>query len=222
MHSSAPSKSTARGLLALRVGSRALGLAVALLLCGGSVEAQDWGDDSSEDWSAPAPAASTSSSTRSSSFGSSLANAAAGWSVRGGVGFTADPDTFLMNFEVPYAFNEWISAGPMLQVGLEDHWTIVAPTANLTLSIPDLPGRTFDRVRPFFLAGLGLAVIEKDRGRNDGDGVGFQLGFGSGVEYQVSEKVFVGTQMMFNFLPKDVKGEGFYYAWQVAGIRFGF
>jgi len=109
-----------------------------------------------------------------------------------------------------------------MQIGLEDHYAIVAPTANLTLRVPDLPGRDFDRVHPYAFAGLGFAYIEKDRGQNDGDGVGFLIDTGVGVEYQVSEKVFLGTQMMFNFLPKETKNEGFFFAWQIAGIRFAF
>lgn len=203
--------------------ARPLALAAVLfaaLLIAPITQAQDWGDDSSEDWDAPAPTSTSSSSaTRSKS---SFANAAAGWSVRGGVGFTADPEMFLMNFEAPYAFNEWVSAGPMLQVGLEDHHAMVAPSANITLAVPDMPGESFDRVRPYGFAGVGFAWIEKDRGRNDGDGVGLLIDFGAGVEYQVSEKVFVGSQMMFNFLPKETKGEGFIFAWQLAGIRFAF
>lgn len=195
-------------------------LAASALFAAPAANAQDWGDDESGDWSEPEPAPAPTRTARPRP--TSVRNAAAGWSFRTGIGFTADPDTFLLNFEAPYAFNEWVSAGPMMQVGLEDHYAIVAPTANLTLRVPDLPGRSFDRVHPFAFAGLGFAYIEKDRGHNDGDGVGFLIDTGVGVEYQVSEKVFLGTQMMFNFLPKETKDEGFFYAWQIAGIRFAF
>ncbi len=212
---SKPAKTRAGRLLAVLTS-----LGAAVLFTAPLANAQDWGDDGDEDWSnsEPTPARPRNSSSPSSSRRS----AAAGWSVRAGLGFTADPETFLLNFEAPYAFNEWVSAGPMMQIGLEDHRTIVAPTANLTLRVPDLPGRAFDGVQPYAFAGMGFAYIEKDRGRNDGDGVGFLIDTGVGVEYQVSEKVFLGTQMMFNFLPKETKGEGFIYAWQIAGIRFAF
>ncbi len=50
----------------------------------------------------------------------------------------------------------------------------------------------------------------------------FPIDTGVGVEYPLSEKVFLGTQMMFNFLPKVTKNEGFIFAWQIAGIRFAF
>ena len=94
----------------------AVGLLVGLLLASSSaspVRAQDWGSDPQDDWSTPAQYEPVSTLT--------------GWSLRAGVGFTAGPDMFLMNFEAPYAFDRWISAGPMLQVGLKSDESIVAP-----------------------------------------------------------------------------------------------
>ena len=198
-----------------------LGIGAAALLAAPLAEAQDWGDDSSEDWSSqPAQPQPRSSA---SSRGSSSRSAADGWSLQGGIGFTADPDTFLMNFEAPYAFNRWFSFGPALQVGVADHRTIVAPTGNLRVTIPDMPGRAFDRVHPYAIAGMGFAVIDNETNGRDGSAAtGFLIDFGAGVEYQVSEKVFFGTQMIFNVLPDEVKGEQFYFAWQLSGIRFAF
>lgn len=194
----------------------ALATALALLFAAPAALAQNWGEDPDDGSSAAAPA------SRPAPSRASHRSAAAGWSFQTGVGFTADPETFLMNFEAPYAFNEWFSAGPAMQVGLEKDRTIVAPSGNLRLTVPDLPGRDFDRLHPYVFAGMGLAYLEKDKGRNDGDGVGFLVDTGFGLEFQVSEKVFLGSQMMFNFLPKETKNEGFYYAWQIAGIRFAF
>jgi len=193
-------------------------LALAFLIAASSAQAQSGGDDPDEDWSSPSAAPAKHPASRAVSRQSD----AVGWSFQTGIGFTADPETFLLNFEAPYAFNEWISAGPMLQVGLEKDHTIVAPAGNLRLTVPDLPGRAFDRLHPYVFGGMGFAYLEKDKGRNDGDGVGFLVDTGFGVEYQVSQKVFLGSQMMFNFLPKETKNEGFYYAWQIAGIRFAF
>lgn len=199
--------------------ARWVALAFVWLLAAPLASAQDWGD-SEEDWStAPAQTPATTSSSRSSTYRRAPGS---GWSLQAGVGFTAEPDTFLMNFEVPYAFNGWVSAGPAIQVGLEDDHTIVAPSANLRLTIPDLPGRGLDRVRPYAFTGIGFAYLDKDRGRNDGDGAGLLIPVGVGIEYQVSEKVFLGTQMTFNFLPKDTQGQSFFYAWQLAGLRFAF
>lgn len=199
-----------------------LGITAAAFLAAPLAEAQDWGDDSSEDWSSQ-PAQPQPRSSSGGGGGSRYRSAAAGWSFQGGIGFTADPDSFLMNFEAPYAFNRWFSFGPALQVGINDDTTIVAPTGNLRITIPDLPGRDFDRVHPYAIAGMGFAVIDDERNGNDGSAAtGFLIDFGAGVEYQVSEKVFLGTQMIFNVLPDEVKGEHFYFAWQLGGIRFAF
>ena len=91
--------------------------------------AQDWGGED-DDWAV----------TSEPSPSNGLGSAAPGWSLRAGLGFTADPDTFLLNFEVPYAFDRWVSVGPMFQIGFDKHDTIIAPTLNVTVTIPDLPG----------------------------------------------------------------------------------
>ncbi len=205
-----------------RIAAGLTALLAVLLLANGPANAQDWGDDSNDDWSAPPPAEPpppAPSRARSTAY----RPAPPGWSVQTGIGFTADPDTFLVNLDVPYFFNEWIAFGPAMQIGVSDKRTVVSPTGHVRITIPDLPGRALDRVRPYGIAGMGFTVIENDSGRRDGDAaVGFLIDFGAGVEYQVSEKVFLGTQMLFNVLPADVKREDFYFAWQVAGIRFDF
>ncbi|MBK7949011.1 MAG: outer membrane beta-barrel protein [Deltaproteobacteria bacterium] len=198
-----------------------LGVVLAALSVVPLAEAQDWGDDSSEDWSTPQPAQARPQTTRGSRS-SGARNAAAGWSARAGIGFTADPETFLMNFEAPYSFNEWMALGPMLQIGVEDDYTLVMPTANLTLKVPDLPGTDFDRLTPYGFAGIGFAVIEREARGREKEGVGFLVDFGVGIEYQVSEKVFLGSQMMFNVLPSKTQNQGFIFSWQLAGIRFAF
>jgi hypothetical protein len=147
---------------------------------------------------------------------------AEGWSARAGIGFTDSPTTFLVNLEVPYAFNEWIAVGPMFQLGLDDDYTIAAPTLNVTVKYPDLPGRALERVLPYAFAGLGFAVIDEDNARGDNTSTGFLIDAGVGVEYQLSDRVFIGTQMMFDFLPKQTQGQHFIYAWQVGGLRYAF
>ena len=174
--------------------------------------AQDWGGESDDDWSGPA-------NSMSGQGGNELP---LGWSLRAGIGFTADPDTFLLNFEMPYAFDQWVSAGPMFQIGLDDHNTIVAPTVNVTVTVPDLPGQDYDRVHPYGFVGMGFAYLEDDNRRNDNSSTGFLINFGFGLEYQVSEKFFLGSQMMFNFLPEETLEEHFFYSWQVGGARISF
>ena len=189
-----------------------------LLFGGAPARAQDWGDDSHDDWTAPQPApAPAAPAPAIRRPGDDL-----GWSMRSGLGFTADPTTFLLNFEVPYALDAWFAIGPMLQIGLAKDDTLVIPTLNMTLKIPDLPGRDFDRVHPFAFAGIGFAYIEREVRNEHRDGAGFLITTGLGVEYQVSERVYLGSQMMFNYLPKETEGDHFIYSWQLGGIRFVF
>jgi Outer membrane protein beta-barrel domain len=174
--------------------------------------AQDWGSEE-DDWSVPAE------STSARSGGDAVAP---GWSVRAGVGFTAGPGTTLLNLEAPYVFDRWVSAGPMFQIGLDKHDTIVAPTANVTVTIPDLPGDDFDRLHPYALIGMGFAVIEDDNRQNDNSSAGFLINFGFGLEYRVSNHFFLGSQMIFNFLPEETLDQNFFYSWQVGGVRVAF
>jgi hypothetical protein len=170
--------------------------------------AQDWGSDPEDDWSTPAQSAAV--------------DPALGWSLRAGVGFTAGPETFLMNFELPYAFDRWVSAGPMVQVGLDNNETIVAPTLNVTLTIPDLPGSALDKFHPFVLVGMGFAVLSDDNRRNDNTSAGFLVPFGFGIEYAATSHFAVGSQMMVNFLPEETLDQNFWYSWQILGARFSF
>jgi len=171
--------------------------------------AQDWGSESDDNWS---------SAPRSQSpVGQRL-----GWSARLGIGFTIDPDTFLLNLEAPYAFDPWVSVGPMMQIGIDNDDSIWAPTVNTKITIPDMPGEGLDRFVPFFMGGLGFAVLRDDDRRNNKSSAGFLVNTGFGLDFRISEHLFVGSQMIFNFLPDRTLGEKFWYSWEVIGFRVGF
>ena len=177
--------------------------------------AQDWSSESEDDWSSPPPAESNSTSSWDEPTTSN-------WALRAGIGFTADPTLFLMNFEVPYRFDQYISVGPMMQVGIKNDRLIVAPTANLTIKVPDLPGDDFDRFKPLFFAGMGFAVIENDDRRGDNRSAGFLINAGFGLDYQLTQRLSIGSRMIFNFLPERTLEEKFFYAWEMGGIKFAF
>jgi hypothetical protein len=177
-------------------------LFVALLCSAGSATAQGWGDES-EDYSSGKAATTP-------------------WSFRAGMGFSHDPDDFLLNFELPYAFDRFISAGPMIQVGLEEDRFFVAPTANLTVTIPDMPGSVFDRVHPNFFFGIGFAVITNDDRAGDHHSAGFLVNTGFGLDYDLSSRVAIGSRMLFNFLPEETLEERFFYSWEVLGVKLSF
>ena len=196
--------------LAARVRA-ALPVAVttALVLAALPVAGQDWGSEADDPWSRPAAPAPDEGPL-------------SGWSVRAGIGFIDDPTAFLVNVELPYAFDRWVAVGPMFQIGLDDNNTIVAPTLNLSVGIPDLPGEDFDALRPYGFAGVGFAWIEDDNRRNDDSSAGFLVNFGFGLELEVTRHFYVGSQMSFNFLPERTLGQDFFYAWQVGGLRLAF
>lgn len=190
----------------------ALGLLVALALPQHAL-GQDWGDDS-DDWGTP--------ESGGQSSGGWVESADAPWSFRAGLGFTVDPDDFLLTFELPYRFDRYVSVGPMVQVGLEDRRYLVAPTANLTIRVPDLPGDRWDRFHPLIFAGVGFAVIENDDRGGDTRQTGFLVNTGFGVEYTLSERVNLGSRMILNFLPSRTLDEKFFYAWEIGSVRLSF
>jgi hypothetical protein len=38
----------------------------------------------------------------------------------------------------------------------------------------------------------------------------------------LSERLSVGTRMIFNFLPERTLDEKFWYSWEIGGLRFAF
>lgn len=205
---SAPGRSDGR--IAVLLGSFILCTTLVSVALPSALIAQDWEGDYEG----------SSTSTSSGRLGD-RANAT-GWSLRVGLGFIGDPTAFLLNFEVPYAFDRWVSAGPMVQVGLDDNNTVVAPSLNVTVRVPDLPGSDYDRIHPFGFVGIGFAYIEDDNRNGDNSSFGFLVNFGLGLEYQVSENLALGSQMMFNFLPEETLEQHFFYSWQVLGARIAF
>lgn len=143
------------------------------------------------------------------------------WAFRAGMGFTNDPDDFLLNFELPYRFDRYISAGPMLQVGLEDDRFLVAPTMNLTLTAANLFGDTA-RFEPNVFGGIGFAVINNDDRGGDTQASGFLANAGFGLDYLLSDRVSVGSRMIFNFLPGKTLDEQFFYSWEIIGVKLNF
>ena len=153
------------------------------------------------------------------------------WSVQGGLGFTADPDAFLLEFEGNYYLGRGLSVGPMVQLGLDDDFTLVSPSAYLRYSfdLSEFSVPEFRRLTPYLQGGTGFTYVDIDVPRNlppgvnvDDDDIGFLMSFGFGADYQITNSFSVGSRMLFNVLPDDVFGENFYFSWQVAAARFRF
>jgi opacity protein-like surface antigen len=128
------------------------------------------------------------------------------FSVQAGLGFTADPEAFLLNFEGDY------------------HFTIVSPAAYVRYSFDLSEMNTGLRdLTPFVQGGLGFTYIDIDLPPGiDDDDIGFMFNFGFGAEYAFTDHISVSSKMLFNILPVEVFNNNFYYSWEVAAFRYRF
>jgi opacity protein-like surface antigen len=146
------------------------------------------------------------------------------WSPHAGIGFIAEPDAFLLGVGLDFGVASWLSLGPLLQAGFSDDDTIVAPTLNFHFGI-DLSGvsnQYVRRIEPFVQAGLGMAYIEKERGNDEDDDLGFLMNGGVGAQYWLTDEMAVGTSLLFNGMPEDVLDENFFFSWQLVTFRYRF
>jgi hypothetical protein len=147
-----------------------------------------------------------------------------GFSLEGGIGFTAGPGSFLMGLAAPYAIDQSLSLGPRLELGFADGVVIVAPSLNARYGF-DMSGFDDDllrRLRPYLQAGAGIAYIQHKHGKGEDDGVGGLIDLGFGIEYPLSQKVSIGSGMLFHVVPGSPAGETFYFSWQMVSARLRF
>ncbi|MBI4600573.1 MAG: hypothetical protein HY721_01295 [Planctomycetes bacterium] len=137
------------------------------------------------------------------------------------IGFTASPGTFLMALEGSFPLTRAFSLGPLVQLGVADDPVVVAPTINFRWAF-FLPPPDLDRLRPFAQWGLGAAYLHDDRRRRDDDDAGFLANAGGGFEYDLTERVALGSSVLFNVMPDRVLGERFFFSWQLAQATFRF
>ena len=114
----------------------------------------------------------------------------------------------------------------MLQVGVDDRDTLVAPTLNARFAPEFGQSRSSDelvrRMRPFLQGGVGMLPLDRDFGSFDADDNEFLFNMGGGVDFPISERFTVGTSMMFNVIPAGALGEKFFFSWQLATVSFRF
>jgi hypothetical protein len=141
------------------------------------------------------------------------------WSVRSGIGFTADPTTFLLALGADYFVTHDISVGPLLQFGLDDDPFIFAPTAHVqwTFDLADI-----ENLKPYLQAGVGFAYFN-EYGRNASeDDIGWLINPGAGFDWYFNERAAAGTSVLLNILPGKVFDDEFFFSWQVLTFRFIF
>lgn len=136
-------------------------------------------------------------------------------------GFTLGPDTTLAAFELDHFVTDRIAVGPLLQVGLSSDDFIFAPSLDVKL-YADVVGVDFRGVAPFVQGGVGFAYIDKN-GRGSGrEDVGFLFNFGAGADLFVTDRLSLGTSVLFNVLPGEVEGEEFFFSWQLVTFSIHF
>jgi opacity protein-like surface antigen len=149
------------------------------------------------------------------------------FSIRTGLGFSADPDTFLLGFEADYRIiAEGFSVGGLLQLGVDDDLTMVSPVVygRYTLNLGEFDP-VLDRVDTHFQGGLGFTWWDIDLPRGvhgDDDDAEFLLNFGFGAEYRLTDHVSAGSHMLFNVIPDEIYDERFYFSWEVLTLRYRF
>jgi len=167
------------------------------------------------------PAGPLSALEPSSLFGAAGTPAQRSLGVKAGLGFSLDPNTFLLGFQADFFVHQNVAVGPLLQVGVSGDDFFIAPTLNIE-AIFDLPVDGFEAFKPVFQFGLGMVYMDRDTVRGQKDEVGFLLNFGIGVEYFFAEYFAVGTLALFNIMPDEVIDEHFFFTWEVLTFRFQF
>ena len=147
-------------------------------------------------------------------------------SIEAGLGFTADPDSFLLGIALPWELSHEVSVGPLVQLGFDDDYTLVLPSINARYSF-DLSTNDhaeLRRLRPHVDLGVGFAYAKLDDVPSfvDDDDIEFMMNFGVGAEYRISRAWSLGSRMRINVMPGDLFGEDLIYSWEVAGFRFRF
>lgn len=146
------------------------------------------------------------------------------WGIRGGIGFTEGPDSFLMNFDVEHMVRDEVAVGLSLQLGVEDDFVIVTPML-FTRYIFDLSRVDNDALRklqPFLQGGVGITHMDIDVPRSrDRDGTDFALSLGAGFDYPVNESISLGSRMLVTVIPGEVLNQRVYFSWEILSVRYG-
>ncbi|MFO0982886.1 MAG: hypothetical protein U1E76_14340 [Planctomycetota bacterium] len=142
-------------------------------------------------------------------------------SFEGGLGFTADPDTFLLALEGLFWVQPHVGVGPLVQLGVSDRRTLVAPSVNVR-GVIDLEQQGLERVKPYVEGGVGFTYLHEDHRRGDDDDLGLLLDVGGGLNFQVNQHLDVGTGVLFNFMPVEVLDERFFFSWRIVSLTCSF
>jgi hypothetical protein len=134
--------------------------------------------------------------------------------------FADDPGGVNLGFEMPINVNRNFSIGPWATVGLADDFLLVFGSANFRYHFDVFESRKLRKLRPFLQGGMGVAYYDDDRTRDDD--TGFLLNMGLGADYEITDHVILGSNMMFNTVPTFRPSRAFYWTWQFLSLRYRF
>ncbi len=145
------------------------------------------------------------------------------WSVAFGSGFVADPEGYLLAFELERRMARNFALGALLQLGLEKDDTLAAPHGYARYIFQLGDSGEASGVEPFLLAGLGFTHLDRDgSGPHRGHNTSFSMIFGGGLDYNFSEYFAIGSKMLVGVVPAEVLGESAYFSWEIARIKISF
>jgi hypothetical protein len=136
-----------------------------------------------------------------------------------GLGQIDDPDAFLLGGQIEFYQTDRLAIGPMLQVGLDDDLTVVAPSLFGKFRFPLM---RVERLTPFAQGGIGFLWAERNRPGGNEDDIGFMLQAGGGVEWQIDQQLFLAGSVVVDLLPSDVLNENVILTWQIVQIGYRF
>jgi hypothetical protein len=137
-------------------------------------------------------------------------------------GLTVSPETTLAAFELDHFVTDRVAVGPLLQVGLSSDEFVFAPSMDVKLFGEPLGGE-LRGLSPFVQGGIGFAYIDDNgRGTNGREDVGLLLAFGFGADFFVTDRLSLGTSLLFDVLPSEVEGEDFFFSWQIVTFSIHF
>jgi hypothetical protein len=130
--------------------------------------------------------------------------------VGANLGFGASSSFGLLElgFDGAFYFNENLSIGPWLELGLAENAVQLLVTANTRYEFEPFDGKMKD-TRAFGQVGLGLAYDNFNADATD-----FLINYGLGIDHPINDTWWIGTNLMFNTIPSGPPSTAFVFTWQ--------
>jgi len=123
---------------------------------------------------------------------------------------------YAFGVDLPIYFTENFAIGPWMQLGVGQEAVNLLFTANLRYHFDFLDRTRFNKVEPFIQGGAGL-VYTKIAGAKATD---FVMNMGFGAEVPVSDRVYLGSDVMFNPILTRPSGGNWAFTWQFLTFRY--